>query len=571
MRMSKVFIAIGLVALILAGCSKSPAATTAATTTKPAQTTTMPPATRTTAATTAAATQAPTATAQSGKLTIGVGSFGDENRDPIAAGGTAIYVLHAPVFDYMFYANGSALGPGIVEKWTIAPDGLSWTFNIRKGVKFHNGDNLTAEDVKFSLERYMTDSTSMYTLVKDMVQSVTKVDDFTLSIKTKGTQPDLGWMLSDFPGQQGLVMPKAYFESKGLQNFKDNPVGSGSWKFVKHTRGDSAEFVATEQQWRQTPTFKQLQVLSIPEEMTRVAMLKTGALDAIDVGFDNAGSLSQAGFTIASLNSSTPSVMLLGINDARAKGMPTANPKVREALSLAVNREEVRKVFFHGLADPAVPAGINPNSPDIDLNYWRTFANDYLKYDPARSKQLLSEAGYANGFNVKFWTFTVGGQPYLPKLGELLQGYWKAVNINVEIVPSDLGAYRAQAIGGANSSPTDQMVGQISLMAHSATPSVGRGMYTPWYSGNRGGVGGSKVDKQYPGMDELIDKIYAEIDPAKRRDLITQAVKLGAETRALQPVAFVPDTVAISPKILLNLTKPSTAGLVTYAAFAKRK
>lgn len=560
---------VAVLILVVTGCAKSTPSTTVATTAK----TTTAASTSTTASPTTSAkpTTTSVSTAPSGKLTLAVSSFGDENSDPIAAGGTTIYVRHAPVFDYMFYAKGKDLGPGIVEQWQVAADGLSWVFSIRKGVKFSNGDPLTADDVKFSLERYMTDSTSMYTLMKDMITSVDKVDDFTLRVNTKGTQPDLGWMLSDFPGQQGLVMPMNYFQSKGLQNFKDNPIGSGPWKLVKHVRGDRIQFVAVDNHWRQTPAFKELEVLLTPEEATRVAMLKTGAVQGIDLGFDNADALRQAGYSIESMNSSTPTVMLLGINDARNAGKPTANPKVREAISLAINRDEIRQTFFHGLAQQALPGGINLNSPDIDTDYWLSYSKDYLKYDPARAKQLLAEAGYASGFNIKFWTFTVGGQPYLPKLGELLQAYWKAVGINVEIVPSDLGSYRAQAIGGPNSAPTDQMVGQMSLMAHSATPTVGRGMLTPWYSGNRGGVGGSKVDKQYPGLDQLIDKIYAEIDAAKRRALIVQAITLGAETRALQPVAFVPDTIAISPKVQITLPKPSPVGLVPYAVFAKPK
>lgn len=569
MRVSRILVVIGLVLVLVAGCAKS-----SATPTTSATTTTSTKQTTTSTATTSTATSSKTTTTSatpSGKLTIGVGSFGDENRDPIAAGGTAIYVLHAPVFDYMFYANGIVLGPGIVEKWEIAPDGLSWTFHVRKGVKFHNGDDLTADDVKFSLERYTTDPTAMYALVKNMVEGVVKVDDYTLRVNTKGTQPDLGWLLSDVPGQQGLVMPKKYFEAKGVEYFKENPVGSGPWKFVKHVRGDNAQFEAVDSHWRQTPAFKGLQVMQIPEEATRVAMLKRGELDAIDVGFDNAATLRKDGYTVASMNSATPDVMLLGSHDARAKGMPTANPKVREAISLAINRDEIRETFFHGFAQQALPAGINLNTPDIDTAYWLSFSKEYLKYDPARAKQLLAEAGYPTGFDIKFWTFTVGGQPYLPKLGEVLQGYWKAVGINVEIIPSDLGSYRAQAIGGPNSAPSDQLVGQMALMAHSANVSVGRGMTTPWYSGNRGGVGGSKVDKQFPGMDELIDKIYAEIDPAKKRDLIVQAVNLSAETRALQPVAFVPDTIAVSPKVQLDLPEPSLAGLVPYAVFAKHK
>ncbi len=544
--------------LILAGCNQAPSTTTA-----PTATTTPP---------TATSTSTPTAPpgGQTGEVRFGLSTLGAEDFDPVTASGTNLYAVNSPIMDYMFRIKGADMASGLVETWET-PDPTTWIFHVRKGVNFHNGDTLTAKDVKFSLDRYLTDPKVLYAHMKDNVERVELVDDYTLKVVTKRPQPYLNWYLDIYPGQQGVVMPKDYIEKNGIDYFKQHPIGTGPFKFAKRVPGDMIEYEALSAHWRQVPSYKKLSVILIPEETTRVAALKTKGVDAIEVGLEEAIELEAEGVKVNTLNSSTAGIMLLGVNDARAAGMPTNDVRVRQALSLAINRDEMREQFFFGKAGAPMPPGINVNNADIDTNYWLDYAAKAFRYDPEEAKKLLKEAGYADGFSIKLWNFTMGGAPYLPKMAEIVQGYWLKIGVKAELQPTDIGVYRSMGTGNPDKAVSNQLVGQATTIAHSAVPITPRQLTVVFHSGQTFGTAGSTVNKAFPGLDELIDNSASESDAAKRKELLAQTIKMAAETWTVLVMGFVPDMVAVGDRIQIDFPKPAPTGLVVHAELVKIK
>lgn len=537
--------------LIFSGCAQpvnTTATSTKATTTTAA--TAKGPSTPVTSSLTAtakpptAATPAPPTAAQMGpygEMKIAKGTFGNERFDPVTSDMTHTSEI-APFMDYMFWTEKRELKPGIVEKWQLAADGLSWTYYIRKGVKFHNGDDLTAADVKFSIEQYMRpDATNAN--MRGAVSRVETVDDYGLRISTKGRQPYLPNLSSVTTPGQGLVMPKSYVERNGTAYFEQHPIGSGSFKFVRTVRGDSVEYEAVEKHWRVVPAFKKLTIMLVPEQATMVAMLRTGAADIVEADLDGAVVLEKAGFGtfVADIIMITPQVH--GATDPRAAGMPTADIRVRRALWMAINRDDIKNNFFYGKMGPPMPAQTGADMTDIDVPYWQDYAARIYKYDPEQAKQLLREAGYPNGFSVKMYAYSAPGVTYLPKLAEVVQGYWAKIGIKAEVTIIDFGTYTTWRRG-----PADQLVGQITMHRLPSNPFAPERLLQAYGStGTTALLGkGNSVSNTF---DQFIGAAYTETDTAKRKEMLANAIKISTDTYVACQIGSAPTMGAYGPRV----------------------
>src|SRR3954454_5702196 len=218
---------------------------------------------------------------QKGTLVFAVESLSAQTLDPILEGrpGNAIY--QAAMYDSLvgFDLQKGGIGPGVAQSWELAEDGSTWTFHLRPGQKFHNGDPLTAQDVKFSLQRQMAPNSTAAAAatLRRTIKSIDVVDDLTVNINTTTPQIGLPPSLSRAVAPEGAVMPKAYIEKVGEDEFRKKPIGRGPWEFVRSVPGDGIEFEAgSTPHPRGTPHFKNLHILLVPEESTRVSMVRTG-------------------------------------------------------------------------------------------------------------------------------------------------------------------------------------------------------------------------------------------------------------------------------------------------------
>jgi len=249
-----------------------------------------------------------------------------------------LYALHDALVKPM---PGNAMAPSLAESWTVSPDGLSYEFVLRRGVMFHNGDLLTAEDVKFSLERYRGAASGTF---KARIASVDVLDPHRVRVRFKQPWPDFMTFYGTMATGAGWIVPKKYVERVGDDGFKKVPVGAGPYKFVSFTPGVELVVEANEHYWRKTPGVKRLVFKSIPDESTRLAMLKRGEAD---IAYSIRGALAEElrrtpGLTLKP--NYPPGTFWLVFpeqwTDARS---PFADKRVRLATSYAIDRPAINQ------------------------------------------------------------------------------------------------------------------------------------------------------------------------------------------------------------------------------------
>jgi peptide/nickel transport system substrate-binding protein len=333
--------------------------------------------------------------------------------------------------------------PGLATKWEMSSDAKTWTFWIRQGVQFHEGyGELTAEDVKYSIER-LIGRDSIVGPASPMRALIGKVEvperyKVVVSLSKPDPELDRGYFGS---GQALWIVSKKHMETVGDKAANEHPIGTGPFTLAEHKKGVSIKLKTIEgieKHWRVKPDFQNITFLLVPEEATRVAMLKTGEVDLAPISYDAVNSVKTSGLNVVTIPYSwTPNIRLGGLDEPKPARYKQDNPwidkRVRQALNYAVDKDAIIKNIFYGLAKPA---GVdNPCREWMDIKAY--------PYDPAKAKQLLAEAGYPNGFNITLKVFTTSPGAELPMIGEAVGMYWQAIGLNVTIVPIDYPSLRS--------------------------------------------------------------------------------------------------------------------------------
>ena len=259
-----------------------------------------------------------------------------------------LYALHNAVVKPM---PEQALAPSLAESWSASEDGLIYEFALRQGAKFHNGEPVTAEDVKFSFERYRGTARD---LMKDRVAAIETSDPRHVRFKLKQPWPDFLTFYGSASGS-GWIVPKAYLEKVGDEGFKKAPVGAGPYKFVSFTPGIELVLEAFDQYWRKPPSVKRLVFKVIPEETTRLAALKRGE---VDIAYSVRGELAEElqrtpGLTLKP--AVVQGVFNIYFPDQWDAKSPWHDERVRRAASLAIDRDGLNQALTLGILwSPAI-------------------------------------------------------------------------------------------------------------------------------------------------------------------------------------------------------------------------
>ncbi len=321
--------------------------------------------------------------------------------DPHAQNEGPTHALNHQIYDSLLQRDMSgAIIPSLATDWSALPDNPKiWRFNLRKGVKFHNGASFDSEDVVFSLNRAMADGSEMKELLSS-IKEVRAVDSHVVDIETNGANPLLINNLTNM-----FMMDKGWSEAndvmtphdvaKGETNFATmNTNGTGAFMLVSRSVDEKTVLKANPDYWGKNMYPNQVTEIiytPIQSSATRVAALLSGEVDIIqDVPVQDLGRVSSTdGLKLATAAQNR--VIFLGLNTVEG---PTAELKVRQAMNIAINRESIKKVVMRGQSDPT--GVIMPPF----VNGWTEKLNEYPAYDLDKAKALMSEAGYSNGFDI---------------------------------------------------------------------------------------------------------------------------------------------------------------------------
>lgn len=330
-------------------------------------------------------------TAENRTLTIAMGTdmvsfdIHDHNN-------TSTEAIHINMFNYLFKRDANQeIQPDLVESYELV-DETTWEFKLKEGVTFHNGDPLTAEDVKFTLERVATDSGLREHPNYRQILEVKVIDELNFQILTDGPQPTL---INRLARLGSGMLPKNYIESNGWEQFLKEPVGTGPFQFVEWVRDDRIVLEVFDQYFEGKETeWDKIVYRVIPESSTRVGELLTGGVDiAVNMAPNEWDRINgNNGTSVVSADSNR--VLMLIVR--QTEGTVTADPRVREAIDLAIDNKALTDFVLGGAGVPTrtrvTPGNVGANGDLFD---------SYV-HDVDRAKQLLTEAGYPNGLDLTF-------------------------------------------------------------------------------------------------------------------------------------------------------------------------
>jgi peptide/nickel transport system substrate-binding protein len=450
-------------------------------------------------------------------VTISPSWFDPSSAPPQITPFGMLYAIHdALVRGY----PGQKMGPSLAESWEESEDGKTYEFRLRPGLKFHNGDPVTAEDVKFSFERYQGAGAST---LKEHVQQVEVVDPLVVRFHLKEPWPDFMAFYGTTATAAGIVVPKNYLTQVGEDGFKKQPVGAGPYKFVSSKPGIEVVLEANPDYWRRVPNIKTLVMRSVPEATTRALMVKTGEADmayALD-GVDAEGLQGTPGVQVVATKHA--SIMWIEFPDQWDPRSPWHDQRLRLAVNYALDREGINKAACLGFCPPA--GVIVPRVMEYALQA------EPIPYDPEKAKKLLAEAGYPNGIDAGDFPAIPG----FPTAAEAVVNDLNAAGIRVRLKQMERATFYAE------------------WQAHKF-----HGLYMTG-SGNAGNAAsrveafiqskGAYASGGYPDIDELFRQQAVERNTKKREELLHKIQQLTIDRVMFAPVYDFRALMGVGPRI----------------------
>jgi len=479
---------------------------------------------------------APAAAAPEGQVTWGIHiSLAPTWFDPAETTGivTPFMVLYALHDAMVKPLPGNPSAPSLAESWTVSSDGLAYEFVLRKGVRFHNGDPVTADDVKFSFDRYRGAASKTF---KERVTAVETPDPARVRFRLKQPWPDFLTFYSSATGA-GWIVPRKYVEKVGDEGFKKHPIGAGPYRFVSFTPGVELVLEAVDHYWRKPPQVKRLVFRVIPDASTRFAALKRGE---IDVTYWMTASLGEElrrtpGLTLKPATANN-TYWVYFVEQWEPKS-PWHDRRVRLAANYAIDRQAINQaetLGFSRLTNSLIPSHFE--------FFWPP---PVIPHDLARAKQLLAEAGYPNGFDAG--DFTCDGVH--AGIAEPVVNDLQAAGIRTKLRPLERASY--------NKGQVEKKFRNLVLSASAAFGSAPTRLEAFVVAG------GAYVYGSYPDIDGLFREQGAELDRKRREATLHRIQQLVHDKAMFAPIMQLAAMGGFGPRV-----EESGLGLITGFPFS---
>jgi len=431
----------------------------------------------------------------------------------------------------------SRIEPALAESWEVSPDGLEWTFKLRKGVKFHGGfGEMTADDVVFSYERLKSPETaSPFRGNLGVVEKIEKVDPYTVRITTKSPEPGLPSLLLN--ANKGYILSKAALE-KGIDP-RTHPIGTGPFEFAEYKPRESFKLKRNDSYWGGKPIIESITAQFMPNGSTRELALRNGDVHAIEIAAsqDAIARMRRANMLVDL--TSPANAFVLYINPTIK---PFDNVDVRKALAYATDRKSMIKF----LGDEVSSEETSP----LPVGYLGHNSNvTQYPYDPAKAKELLAKAGFPNGFSAS--VIVSNNNIYLPPM-QIIQDQWKKVGVDLKLEVVDHPTYHRQI---------RQNLSPLVIYGAYRYPLDGNRYLNEFYHSNSivGKPTASTNFSHYDKVDELLDQAKTEKDQNKRIELWEKAQALIMDDAIAIPLFTRKYAMARSPKLDLGHPQQSYA------------
>ena len=477
------------------------------------------------AATTAAQSAAPAAgqAAPKGKFTYAFHTaippswLDPQENPPQVTPYNFAYMLHDALVKPM---PGKDFVPSLAESYEIAPDFKSATFKLRSGTTFHDGSPVTPEDVKFTYEQYRGASAGV---LKAKLASIEIPDNRTIRFTFKEPFVDFLTIYGSPASGASWVVPKAYYEKVGKDGFKTAPIGAGPFRFVRQQAGSEMEFEAFTEYWRKSPSVKTLVAKGVPEAATRLAMLQTGEIDAM---YMIPGDLLDP----VRKDSKLRLVPALGGADwlemvPEGPNSPFEDVRVRQAISLAIDRKAINDAELGGLSpiegnwiSEEWPGAIKRPPPPTDV---------------AKAKQLLAEAGFAQGFEVG----SITPLPPNTSWAERVASQLLAITVKTKVNTMERGAFYDKLAPGP-----DRLKGLIIQFSGAPGDAASRIRENAVCKGAFSGL-------CIPEIDQRMARYDASVDLKERKQLLDEVQAYLLDQYLLVPLVRNVFTIAAGPRL----------------------
>jgi peptide/nickel transport system substrate-binding protein len=415
---------------------------------------------------------------------------------------------------------GHKAGNSLAESWRESADGRTYDFKLRRGLQFHNGDPVTAEDVKFSFERYKGAGAKEF---QERVQQVEVVDALTVRFHMKEPWPDFMTFYGTTATAAGIVLPKKYLSLVGDEGFRKHPIGAGPYRFVSHQPGIEVVLEANPTYWRRVPNVKTLIMKSVPEATTRAVMLKSGEADISFVLDGPEAEDIKRDPRMQVVASKHASIFWIEFAEQWDPKSPWHDKRLRQAVNHALDRQRINEAACLGFCPPA--GVIVPRVMDFALQV------EPPAYDLARAKQLLKEAGYPNGLDAGEFAAIPG----FPTVADAVVNYLNAAGVRVRSRPMERAAFyaawREKKLRGLFMTAVGNS-GNAASRVQEFISSKGAFAY-----------GG------YPDIDDLFAQQARERDPKKREAILFRIQQLTIDRVMFAPVMDLRALMGIGPRV----------------------